>query len=117
MTVCHICDKPLSFRWTDTHGVGACMTCGAPHRLYHYEDGNRVEKPAEPLLAEPFAPLLRRYFTETGRNVDPGAFNFPGSSYEVATREDFETLKAWEQKHIEEFLIADAIAKLAPVAH
>ena len=56
---CAICDWPLVFVWTDTHGVAQCARCGAPYRVYHYEDDKRVEKPAECLIAEASLPLFR----------------------------------------------------------
>lgn len=111
-STCGICEEPLHCRWTDTHGVGACRKCGAPHRLYHYEgEGNAkrpVDKASELLTLPAFVPLLRRYHQETGRNCSPGAFNLPGSSYEVAVDEDFETLDRFVELHRSEFDAAAA---------
>ena len=44
-TVCIICGNGLRTRWTDTHGIGACVNCGCPYRLFHYEDNKAVDKP------------------------------------------------------------------------
>lgn len=101
---CDICKtEPISFRWTDTHGFGACIRCGCPYKLYHYEgpegQQHRVEKSPELLLLPEWVPITRRYWEETHRNCDPGAYNFPGSSYEVASREDFESYGSWMQVH------------------
>ena len=46
--ICKICKEKLIFCWSDTHGVGVCATCGAPHRIYHYDSGGtRIEAPPE----------------------------------------------------------------------
>lgn len=98
-TICAVCDGELRCRWTDTHGVGACLCCGAPYRLYYYEgEGDqrrRVERPPQLLLQEIWISLHRRYWAEEHSNVDPGGYNFPGSSYEVASRETFERHRDW----------------------
>lgn len=100
---CLICDEFLVCRWTDTHGVGACRTCGAPYTIYHYSDHKRLpNKAPESLLIDGWVPLLRRYWQEHHRNVDPGAFNFPGSTYEVATQEDVGSINLWMEAHKDE---------------
>jgi hypothetical protein len=97
---CGICgDHPLGIRWTDTHGIGACLRCGAPCKVYHYEGDKRVEKPVELLILPEFVALTKQYWTERHRNVAPGSFNFPGSSYEVATEEDFKSANDWWANH------------------
>ena len=95
MSKCEICDGQFSFRWTDSHGIGACSRCGAPYRIYHYEDDVRVEKSPELLIVDAWLPLTKRYWSENQRNCAPGAFNFPGSSYEVASPEDVAALDEW----------------------
>lgn len=97
--VCAVCDQPQRFRWTDTHGVGACLTCGAPYRIYHYEENKRVEGAPSLEMVDWFVPFARQYWQENRRNVFPGAYNFPGSSYEVASNEDFETFRDWMVSH------------------
>lgn len=107
--VCEICQTPLTFRWTDTHGVGACTTCGTPYRILHYEEGKRVELPPMLMLVDSYVPFAVRYWNEHRRNVDPGAFNFPGSDYEVATREDFRLAAEWYEAHREEIEAAAGV--------
>lgn len=98
--ICAICEDPRPhYRWTDTHGIAACGTCGAPYRIYHYEDNRRVDRPPLLMLREEWVPLTRRYWQETQRNCDPGAFNFPGSSYEVATDADCRVYSEWMEAH------------------
>lgn len=101
---CSVCSQELRCRWTDTHGVGACWNCGAPYRIYHYDDdNNRLDEPPKVLLKGSWLPLLQRYWRETSRNVDPGYCNFPGSSYEVATAEDERCLNGWLDAHKDEW--------------
>ena len=99
MASCTICEKKFVFRWTDTHGIAACMTCGAPYRIYHYdpETKKRIDKQPEMMLKYPH--VSKQYWKEHQRNVAPGAFNIPGSSYEVATQEDGEIFYEWWEKH------------------
>lgn len=93
---CAICGANLThFRWTDTHGVGACQNCGAPYRILHYKDDKRVDKSAELLIAEQWREKIKAYWDECHQNVAPGAFNFPDSSYEVATNDDVRSIKEW----------------------
>jgi hypothetical protein len=105
MPDCIICGHGPGFRWTDNHGIGACVRCGAPYRLYHYEkdeetgESKRVEKDPECLIAKYYIPFAREYWEAHHRNCMPGAFNFPGSSYEVATRKDFECYKKWNDEN------------------
>lgn len=93
----------MGFRWTDTHGIGACTICGAPYRLYHYDgegaDAKPVDKPPQLLIKPDFVALTKEYWGEHKRNVAPGAFNMPGSSYEVATSEDFRASSEWWKTH------------------
>lgn len=109
MENCRICEESFSFRWTDTHGIGACSRCGAPYRIYHYEDDKRVEKPPELSFKAKWIPLIKRYWEENHRNCDPGAYNFPGSSYEVASKEDFEVYRDWMDAHKDEFPKAEEV--------
>ncbi len=100
---CEICGDSLSCRWTDTHGIGACLTCGAPYRLYHYApDKKRVDKSPAIQIRPEWIPILKRYWEEVGHNCDPGGFNFSGSSYEVASEEDFRLYIQWMEKHKDE---------------
>ena len=94
--MCAICNHPLKTRWTDTHGIGACLTCGATYRLFHYEDGKPVDKDPTLTFYPEWVPLVKRYWEEAHRNVAPGAYNMGRrSSYEVATDEDFNSWVSW----------------------
>lgn len=86
---CIICENKLTYRWTDTHSIGACIVCGAPYEIYLCKKGARINRGPETTLKAEWIPYLRRYWEEHKRNCCPGAFNIPGSSYEVATPEDF----------------------------
>ena len=100
---CVICDHPdFPVAWTDRHGVAVCVHCNAPYRILHYENDKRVEKPAECLIKEASVPLLRRYYEETGKRVVPGAFNFPGSSYEQCCPDDFRSYAEWMKANEED---------------
>jgi len=102
-TPCLICGRDPGFRWCDHHGIGACLQCGAPYRIYHYDgEGDqkkRVDKPPELLIKSEWLEWTKAYWRDVHRNVSPGAFNMPGSSYEVATREDVEALDEWAKSH------------------
>lgn len=97
---CEICGEDLGFRWTDTHGIGACVICGAPYRIYHYSaDNKRLDLPPELMVRLDCVGWTREYWKETKKNCAPGIFNFPGSSYEVATEDDFASFNEWLKSH------------------
>ena len=108
---CAICDAELSFRWTDTHGVGACSACAAPYTVYHYESNVRMNKPPELALSESGVALAKRYWSERKRKVFPGAYDFTGVSsrrgnatYSGATEGDMNAFNRWmrsQPEHIE----------------
>lgn len=100
---CALCGHATRYRWTDTVGVAACVVCGAPHRLFSLEGTRRVYHEPRLLIAPSWQPLLRRYFQETGRNCDPGGFNFSGGSSEVAQKADFDSYNAWLEAHCDEW--------------
>jgi hypothetical protein len=107
---CVICENEAIYRWTDTHGIGACITCGAPYRLFHYDENNeRVDKPVECLVLEDWRELVKRYWDEMRMNVAPGHFNIPGSSYEVATQEEVANLDEWMERNRESFPTTEAV--------
>ena len=113
---CPICDHELEFRWTDTHGVGACLTCNAPVKIYHYEgevgSKRRVEKPPEFIVAEEWVPLVRKHWAETHSRV-PNGLNIPGSRYEPCTDAEFERWNGWLDEHRDEIPKEDADAEEA----
>ena len=104
-TTCQICNSPLSIQWSDTHGVGACVTCGLPYRVIHYEDRDgknvRVDKPPEVAVREDWLPLAVEYWNETHRRVFPASFDIgmgsrhDGRSYSGASKDDVGTWVAW----------------------
>jgi len=101
---CAVCDAPFRFRWTDTHGVAVCATCGTPYRILHYDGDKRVEKPPECQLLPEWIAIARRYFAETKRMVDPGGFDMGilggrTATYSGATQEDFEAWATWLTEH------------------
>ena len=111
---CTICDtSPTGFRWTDAHGIAACLTCGAPYRVIHYEGERRLQTAPELLLADWYVPFARRYWSEEHRNVYPGAYNLPGSSYEVATQVDVDIHNGWMERHRSEWESARAAVAAA----
>jgi hypothetical protein len=104
-TLCAVCGTPLAARWTDTHGVGACCTCGLPYRLYHYENNERVEKPPSVAVKDEWLPLAREYWTETKRRVFPGQFDMGvfrsrgGRTYSGATEDEMRDFDGWMDTH------------------
>lgn len=105
---CETCEsKELYWRWTDTHGVAVCGTCGTPYRLYHYENDKRVEKPPSPMLNERGMAIAKQYWQETKRRVFPASYDMGmergGRTYSGATREDCAAFNQWAKQHPEHF--------------
>lgn len=109
---CVVCENPLSFRWTDTHGIGACGTCGLPYTIYHYEgDGDakkRVEKSPSPAIYDWAVAIGRRYWQENHRRVFPGSYDMGilgrrGATYSGATESDMQNWDDWCAEHKDEF--------------
>lgn len=100
-TMCEVCGERLGVRWTDTHGVGACSTCGLPYTIYHYDNDVRVEKPPSVAVKESWLPLAREYWTETKRRVFPGAFDMGifrsrgERTYSGASESDMRAFDEW----------------------
>lgn len=65
---CEVCESELRFHWTDTHGVGVCGECGAPYKIYHYEnvdgESRRVDRPPLILLLQSGINIAKRYWSE-----------------------------------------------------
>lgn len=105
---CACCESRLMFQWSDTHGVGACCTCGLPYTIYHYEgEGDqrkRVDKPAEPAITVEGIEIAKRYWGETKRRVYPAAYDMGigrnGRSYSGATEGDCEAFGAWYKANV-----------------
>ena len=93
---CRVCDQKLAMTWTDTHGIAQCLTCGAPYRVFYYENGVRVEKEPELLLQEETLGEGRQCYAETQARLSAVGMglSFPGG-YDVATAEDHRKLSDW----------------------
>lgn len=102
ITVCVVCDRSNpGFSWTDTHGIGQCVSCGTPYRIYHYEgegeNSKLVKKPPECLVLPEWIPLLRRFRTDTG-HIIPGGYSFSGGQ-EMASEADVRAFNKWCDDH------------------
>lgn len=105
---CDCCESELRVAWCDTHGVGACTTCGLPYTIYHYEEvgGERksVDKPPSVAVKTEWLPLARQYWNETKRRVFPATFDMGilrgrERSYSGATEDDIEKFNSWLEQH------------------
>ena len=105
---CLGCDKPLRVQWTDTHGIGACIDCALPYRIYHYEgegeNARRVEKAPECPIYPEWVEVGRRYHQETGGRMFPGEFSFMGvrsgdRTYCGSTLADMRAWDDWLKAH------------------
>lgn len=106
---CLGCDNPITFRWTDTHGVAVCCDCGLPYVLYHYEgkgdERKRVEKAPECPIFPEWIEVGRRYHKETKKLMFPSEFSFigrGGRSYCGATEGDVLDWRSWIDAHKDE---------------
>lgn len=103
---CELCKSDLSFQWSDTHGVGACTTCGLPHTILHYEDKKLIDKDPEVAIQLDWLPIGKKYWEETKRRAFPAAYDFMrmrnGYSYSGATEEECELWEEWLDKHKDE---------------
>lgn len=99
--ICAICSSPLGVRWTDTHGVGVCTTCGLPYRIYHYENDERVDRPPSIEVNERWLPLAKEYLDTLKQRVFPGACDMGilrhrgGRTYSGATEEQMREFDEW----------------------
>lgn len=100
---CECCENDLSVRWTDTHGVGACSSCGLPYTILHYEgEGSsrqRVEKAPEAALHPDGVAIAKEYWSEKKMRVFPGVYDMgmdrSGRTYSGATRDEISTFDKW----------------------
>lgn len=103
---CAICGNELRVRWSDTHGVGACITCGLPYLIYHYEGDTRVERPPAIAVKEEWVPIGLKYWQETHRRTFPAAFDVMvgrgGRSYSGASADEIEEFQSWLDAHRDE---------------
>lgn len=112
-TTCLVCEKPHGFRWTDTHGVGVCYHCGAPHTIFHYEGDKRLDKAPALALNDLGLALAKRYWAEKQRMVFPGSYDMGfsghgGATYSGATNADINAWADWMEAQPE--VIAHAAA-------
>lgn len=101
---CAICDQPLTYSWTDTHGVGQCCNCGTPYMIYHYENDKRVDKPAELCIKAEYTPVLRAYWAEAKRPIPSGYSMAFGHGYELATAADARAFQDWMEVNADKHL-------------
>ena len=96
---CETCDKENpAFSWTDTHGIGQCMTCGTPYRILFYDERHeRIVKEPESIVAAEYKPILKRYWTEQ-RSTIPSGCSFAGG-YERASPEEERCFYEWINMH------------------
>ena len=94
---CIICGEVPIWSWTDTHGIAQCR-CGAPYRIFHYDENNkRVKKPPETVLGPEWIERCRSYRAETKRTI-PSGCSFPGGQ-ELASPEDIVAWnKYWDER-------------------
>ena len=94
---CVICDDSLSVTWTDTHGVGQCLRCGAPYRLYHYEGNKRLDKPPLFVLDDEAVPEIRQFYADTNAKLSAVGMGLSlQGGYDVAKRDDIEAWNTWK---------------------
>ncbi len=97
---CVVCGNGLRTRWTDTHGIGACVTCGCVYSLFEGKGSEKkIAEVPKTTIRDEWLPIIKRYWSEVGKNVSPGTYNFPGSSYEVASNDDFDSYYTWMEAH------------------
>lgn len=106
---CLVCgSSPIYFRWTDSHGIGVCTTCGLPHRVFHYEgeEGNlrRVDKPPKTTITPGWVEVAKKYWEETKRRVFPGDHDMgltrnQTATYSGATKEQNKAFWEWVKSH------------------
>jgi len=79
--VCKICGEHLRCRWSDLHGEGVCMVCGAPYQLLHYDKNDKFIKDAKPILniKNKWIPIIKEYWEKTKK------FCFGGQSFSEDT--------------------------------
>lgn len=115
--ICAVCDWPLSFRWSDTHGVGVCNRCGLPYRIYHYENDARVAKPPTIAVKEAWLPLAREYWQQNKKRVFPGIYDIgplrsrAGRTYSGATEEEMGEFGTWIDARVDRWPAEEAEAR------
>ena len=72
---CAICENDLVFEWTDYHGEGICVACGANYQLYQYDENKkRIDAPPKLKMFDKYIPWAKRYWSETNRSMGLGSY-------------------------------------------
>ena len=96
--ICEICNSPLQCRWTDRHGEGICLICGAPYQLMHGSKEQETEGNYPYLLIKPeWIPILREYWEKEKK------FRFGGWS--VSEDKGQEEFKVWVSENYPDMLL------------
>lgn len=113
--LCDCCGERLVFQWSDSHGIGCCVSCGMPYRIYHYEGDKRVEKSPEIALQESGIEIAKRYWAETHRRVFPAVYDMGigrnGYSYSGASAGDCKAFGDWYRINVPATAVADTEVK------
>jgi hypothetical protein len=104
---CTVCTDALRFQWTDTHGVGVCISCGTPYTIYHYENDQRVDQDPEIALSDYGVEIAKKYWADKQRRVFPGSYDMGffgragrnGRTYSGATVDDVDEFNEWYEAH------------------
>jgi len=72
---CLCCDAfPTRFQWSDYNGEGMCAQCGFPYQLKNgSEEMQREGKYPYVNLRDAWIPIVREYFSETGKFTHLGS--------------------------------------------
>jgi hypothetical protein len=108
---CECCGDDLRVQWSDTHGIGVCIECGLPYRIYHRdESGKLLDKAPEVCVTEAGIKIARAYWAEKKRRVYPACYDMgidrSGRSYSGATAEDCKAFGDWYAAHKHEYEVA-----------
>jgi hypothetical protein len=96
MKNCELCGKPFRWTWTDTHGVGQCISCGTPYIIWHYDENDkRIDAPPKIHIKEEYLDGIRKYHVETGRKIPSGCSFSYDHGYEVASKEEGQLFYEW----------------------
>ena len=98
--MCPVCGTiDGTFAWTDTHGIAQCGTCGAPTRIYFYdENGKRIrDHSPQCCLLDEFITKSRDYFLRT-KKIMPSGNSFLGGQELASPEEAREWIAAMDRK-------------------
>lgn len=86
---CAICDSPLTIRWADSHGVGKCCVCNAPHMMRGYRGQAETQVAIRPDKVD----AVRGYWQASRRPVMPHAYMLCARDSHVTEADD----AAWSE--------------------